>query len=77
MVKPIVDRLEADLGDRARVVRLDVWSSTGKALGSRFGVRAVPTFVLIGKGGETLYRGTGLLDSNKIKRLTLETIGRK
>lgn len=77
MVKPIVDRLEADLDDQARVVRLDVWTSTGKALGSRYGVRAVPTFVLIGKGGETLYRGTGLINSNKIKRLILETKGRK
>ena len=51
MAKPIVDGLESDLRDKARVLRLNVMDDVGMSAARRFGVRGVPAlFVLDGQG---------------------------
>lgn len=45
--RPIVDGLARDLGDRARVVRLDIGSKAGKAIAAGHGVRTVPTILVL------------------------------
>lgn len=69
MVKPIVDGLERDLGERMVVVRLDGASALGRewAWGAR--VRAVPTFVLYGPDGTEAYRQVGWVDRARVEEV--------
>ncbi len=53
-LKPLVERLEASLGDRAAVLRVSIHTDLGKALGQRYNVEDVPLFILFdGQGNET------------------------
>lgn len=49
-----MDRLEQELEGRAQVLRLNVMDDVGGALAMRYGVRGVPTFVLLDGAGETV-----------------------
>ncbi|MGQ9456782.1 MAG: thioredoxin family protein [Anaerolineae bacterium] len=75
MVKPIVDGLERDLGDRVVVIRLDGGSSLGREWAWRARVRAVPTFVLYRPGGEEAYRQVGWLDRERVEEVLREMGG--
>ena len=68
-MKPVVDRLEQELGANASVVRLDVFSAIGRTAAGRFAVRSVPTFLLSDGQGNILYRQTGSIDTGKVKDL--------
>ena len=69
MAKPVVDRLEQEWGSQAKVVRLDVYSGLGQAAGNRYGIRAIPTFILFDGRGNVSYREVGRLDTGKVKNL--------
>ncbi len=66
MAKPVVDGLEKELGDRAQVLRLSVSDDTSAELAARFGVRAVPTFVLLDGSGEQVLVQVGLPKRDEI-----------
>jgi len=72
-----VNRLEKELGAQANVVRLNVLSSIGRTLGGQFGVRAVPTFILLDDQGNTIFRQSGRIDTTKVKDLVYQVNGRK
>ena len=62
-----MDRLERDLEGQAQVLRLSALSEVGRQLGSRYGVRGVPTFFLFdGTGGVVSYQ-VGRLDADLVK----------
>ena len=50
-MKPMVDRLEKDLGARAQVLRVDVRSDSGRGLAESLGLKFVPTFIIIDATG--------------------------
>ena len=75
MAKPVVDRLERDLEGKARVLKLSAWSSVGRQLGARYGVRGVPTFLLFDGTGELVHYQVGRLDAERVKA-EIETMGR-
>ena len=60
MAKPIVDGLESDLRNKARVMRLNVLDSVGASSARRFGVRAVPTFILFDGRGSVVGTQVGV-----------------
>jgi thioredoxin-like negative regulator of GroEL len=64
-----VDRLEGDLGERALVLRLSVLSEVGQAAAARYGVRAVPTFVVFDEAGGTVAQSIGLPDRESLRDL--------
>ena len=72
-----MNRLEKELGAQANVVRLNVLSSIGRTLGGQFGVRAVPTFILLDDQGNTIFRQSGRIDTTKVKDLVYQVNGRK
>ncbi len=76
-MKPVVNRLESELGDQASVIRLDVFSSVGRAAGSQLGIRGVPTFILLDGRGQILDRQVGSLNTEKIKALVHQANERK
>ena len=62
MAKPIVDGIEKDLEGTARVIRLSVVSEAGGQLASRYGVRGVPTIVVLDGTGQVVAQSVGLPD---------------
>ena len=66
MAKPVVDGIEKELGNRARVVRLNLTSSASIQVASRYGVRGVPTLVVFDGEGNVLLRQVGRLDRDAV-----------
>ena len=62
-----MDRLERDLEGRVQVLRLSAWSSVGRQLGARHGVRGVPTFLLFDGAGELVHYQVGRLDARRVE----------
>jgi thioredoxin 1 len=69
MAKPIVDRLERDMADQVQVLRLSVNDDAGRAAAGRYGVRAVPTFVVFDAEGGAVAQSSGLPDGSKLREL--------
>lgn len=68
-----MDRLEWELGERAQVLRLSIFSQTGRAAAARYGVRAVPTFVIFDGRGQPVAQSVGLPNRQQLLTL-LETL---
>ncbi len=74
MAKPVVDGLERKLEGQARVLRLNVLDDVGGELALRYGVRSVPTFVLLNSTGEVVLRQTGMPDRDAIETAVEELL---
>jgi len=61
-----VDRLERELASQIQVLRLNVTDDVGRELAMRYGVRGVPTFVLLDGAGETTLTQVGMPDRAEI-----------
>ena len=61
MAKPIVDGLEKKLADKATVIRLDVMSQVGRQAAAYYGVRGIPTLVVVDGNGQSVYSQVGIL----------------
>jgi thioredoxin-related protein len=46
--------LERDLEGQMQVLRVSAWSSVGRQLAARYGVRGVPTFLLFDGSGQIM-----------------------
>jgi len=66
LAKPVVDGLERELEGQVRVLRLNVIDDVGGELVMRYGVRSVPTFVLLNGAGEVVFRQAGTPDREVI-----------
>ena len=65
-VAPILDELAQEVGESARIVKVNVDSSPSTA--GQFGIRSIPTMVLF-KGGEVADVLVGLQSKAKLSRL--------
>lgn len=70
-----MDRLERDLEGQAQVLRLSAWSSVGRQLAARYGVRGVPTFLLFDGSGELIHYQAGRLNAERMKA-EIDSLGR-
>ena len=61
-----MDGLERDLQGRAQVLRLGVMDDVGGELAMRYGVRGVPTLLVLDGAGEVVLRQIGMLDRAEI-----------
>ncbi len=59
MAKPVVDGLERKLGGKIRFIKVNVAEDEGAAVAEKFGVHAVPTFIMLDSQGRIIYRKTG------------------
>ena len=62
MAKPIVDGIEKDLEGTAKVIRLSVTSQVGSLMAQRYGVRGVPTIIVLDGQGEVMAQSVGMPD---------------
>ncbi|MCO5723943.1 thioredoxin [Robiginitalea marina] len=63
MLAPILKDVKEELGDRLKVLKIDV--DRNSAIAGRFQVRGVPTMVLF-KEGKALWRQSGVLPKDAI-----------
>jgi thioredoxin-related protein len=75
LAKPAVDRLERDLKGQLQVLRISAWSSIGRQLTLRYGVRGVPTFLLFDGSGNMIHSQVGKLDPGQVKA-QIDSLGR-
>ena len=61
-----MDRLERELEGQAQVLRLNVTDDVGGNLALRYGVRGVPTFVLLDGAGQVVLAQAGMPDRAEI-----------
>lgn len=63
MLTPILKDVKSELGDRLKVVKIDV--DNNNAIAGRYQIRGVPTMMLF-KEGEVLWRQSGVLPKDAI-----------
>lgn len=61
-----MDGIEKDLSGRAQVVRLNVQDDAGREIAWRYGLTAVPTFLVFHSAEEPVARFVGRPDHNQI-----------
>ena len=63
MMAPVLDELKEELGDKARIIKVDVDKNTNAAV--HYQVRGVPTFILF-KNGKIMWRESGVLSKQEL-----------
>jgi thiol-disulfide isomerase/thioredoxin len=66
-LKPVVDGIESEYAGRLLVLRVDVQSSVGKAMGREYNIIATPSFVFFDAKGAVVWRSVGTLQVNQVR----------
>lgn len=69
-----MDGLEQKLDGKASVIRLDMTSQVGRQAAARFGVRAVPTLLVVNGEGQVILTQVGLLRPGEVQARVEELI---
>lgn len=70
--KPKVAQLERALQDYANVLKLDVKEPVNQTLANQWGIRGVPTFIVLDPTGEIVYARAGAPDNEAITKAVLD-----
>jgi thioredoxin 1 len=65
-MSPILDDLKADLGESAKVIKIDIDKNQQAA--SAFQIRGVPTLLLF-KQGKVVWRQSGVVSAYELKKI--------
>ena len=66
MMQPILENVKSRVGDKARIVKIDV--DEQQALAMQYRIQAVPTLMLF-KNGQQVWRQSGVVQSNELVSL--------
>jgi thioredoxin-related protein len=65
--KPVVDGLEAELGDNLHIIRINVQDQIGRELGPVYQFEYTPTFIYFDAKGNELWRTIGEIDPQRVR----------
>jgi thioredoxin 1 len=63
---PVLDRLASELGDSARIVKVNVDDEPG--LAQAFGIRSIPTLIVV-HGKEVVDRNVGMVGADRLQAM--------
>lgn len=63
---PVLEQLKSEVGDNARIVKIDV--DKHPELAQQFRIQTVPTFIIF-KNSENLWRHSGLISGTELKKM--------
>jgi thioredoxin 1 len=66
---PIIDEIEAELGDKVKVIKIDVDVETD--LSERYGIESIPT-IMIFKDGKTIFEAVGVQEKEVLTKVVLD-----
>ncbi len=66
-IQPLVDSLEAELGDQVHIIRIDVQESVGRELAPVYAFGFTPTFIFFDAEGHEIWRQVGGLDPQHVR----------
>jgi len=66
MMAPILDDFKSKVGDKVRVIKIDV--DRNPAIASSYQINSVPTLMLF-KGGQMLWRQAGVVQTSQLMNL--------
>ena len=66
MMKPVLEQLKSQLGEKARIIKIDV--DKNPAIANLFQVKGVPTLALF-KNGELKWKQAGVVQVEYLKRV--------
>ena len=66
MMHPVLERVKATLGNKIRIIKVDVDSH--QQIAAKYQIQSVPTLMLF-KNGEMLYRQSGAMSRNELLAL--------
>jgi len=68
---PILKELAAELGDRARVIKIDV--DQNNALASQYQIQSVPTLIIF-KNGQPVWRQSGVVSKADLFNIIMQNV---
>jgi len=71
MQSPILKEVASELGERIRVIKIDVDSNS--QIASRYSVQSVPTIIIF-KNGRAVWRQSGVVSKNQLKSVLIQNV---
>jgi thioredoxin 1 len=65
--KPVVDGLENELGDKLKIIRINIQDEIGRELAPVYHFEYTPTYVFFNSQGRELWRTIGEIDPQKVR----------
>ena len=66
MMKPVLEQLHQQMGDKIRIIKIDIDQSPAAA--NTYHVQSVPTLILF-QHGKILWRQSGVLQASQLKKI--------
>lgn len=69
MQSPILKEVAAELGEKIRIIKIDVDQNT--EIAGKYGIQSVPTLIIF-KNGKILWRQSGVVSKSQLKSVLIQ-----